>query len=169
MRRSLSGSDPATDNLRDALAREQERIDDLFAAVVDALDARDHGRASRALGALSHRLLAHLRTEERHLLPRLGEVHPVEAETLRAEHALIRSKLAALGMSVHAGSLAASHVHELAREVRSHGEREDALTYAWADAHLSAPERIDLLARVRERHAESQDAKAQARDRSGTG
>lgn len=158
MKRSFSGSDPATDNLRDALAREQERIDDLFAGVVDALEARDSTRASRALGSLSRRLLAHLRTEERHLLPSLAEAHPKEAEMLRAEHAVIRSKLAALGMSVHSDALAPSHVLELAREVRSHGEREDALTYAWADAHLSAHERIDLLARVRERHAESQDA-----------
>ncbi len=157
MRRSLAGSDPATDNLRDALAREQHRIDDLFSAVLRAVEARDGARVSLSLGALGRRLLDHLRTEERHLLPRLAEAHPREAEILRADHADIRARLAALGLSIHAGGPSASQVAELASLVNAHGVREDELTYDWADTHLDPQDRIDLLERLRSRLAQAQD------------
>jgi hemerythrin-like domain-containing protein len=115
----------------------------------------DREELRQAFRALESELRAHLELEERDLLPRFELVSPAEAEHVRADHELIRSRLDALGLALDLRSLRAHDVSEFVALLRAHATREEKIMYRWADAALTESEKWPLVkwvgARIEER------------------
>jgi hypothetical protein len=127
-------------SLRPLLIRDHERLDGLFAELLQAFRTEDWATVRAAWTHFETGLLAHLDAEERYLLPLFARAEPGEAAELRAEHGAFRKLLAELGVGVdlHAVSLAVADA--LVSALRAHALREDVLFYRWAGRHV-APER----------------------------
>ncbi len=146
-------TDPGTDDLRTLLGREHTILNALFENIVDAFDTNNATWCAECFSELDQRLQEHMALEEEQIFPGLERVDPAEASTLRAQHATIRSQLAALAVAVDLHTAQAEPIHDLVRTLREHASREDALAYRWADANLDPRSGASLRSRVRERIA----------------
>jgi hypothetical protein len=83
-------------------------------------------------------LLAHLRFEERQLLPHFERDIPHVAATIRREHTLIRAALRQLGKQVEARGLSSEAVSGFVARLRAHAQHEDETLYPWSVTHAPA-------------------------------
>jgi Hemerythrin HHE cation binding domain len=129
---------PGGASSRGLLVRDHERLERLFVALQDGLEADDREGAARLWGELDTGLCAHLDFEEREILPAFHDIDPVEAEKLLREHQQIRRGVAELGVGVDLHLLRAEVASEFIALLRRHAQREDALMYRWAEQELPA-------------------------------
>lgn len=129
------------ESLRALLTREHRELDQLFEALLEALQADARQDALRLWTAFDDGLCRHMALEEKELLPRLQEENPREVEALLAEHAQIRTKLIDLGVGVDLHEMHVQTVSDFIEELRRHAKREDALAYRWAEKNLPAAAR----------------------------
>ena len=122
--------------LRQRLARDHERLDQLFEELRAAFDADARHDAARLWGELDQGLGAHMDFEERHILPVFRAVDRREADELLREHELIRRRLIELGVGVDLHLLRVEVVVDFIALLRAHARREDALLYRWAEKEL---------------------------------
>jgi len=139
MQPTIPATDPGTDDLRTLLGREHELLNATWCA--------------ECFSELEQRLQAHMALEEEQIFPGLERVDATEANALRAQHASIRSQLAALAVAVDLHTAQAGPIRDLVRTLREHASREDALAYRWADANIDPRSGASLRTRVRERIA----------------
>lgn len=93
-------------------------------------------------------ILEHVAAEEELILPAYAEAAPLDAKELASEHAAIRNALIKVGVEVELHVVRAHTVAALVRVLRAHAAREDRAMYPWAQVHLSAPARGQLIARI---------------------
>ncbi len=166
-RARATGTNKAGGDLREALVREHDTLQSLFADVVDAFDTGNGTWAASCFSELERQLSAHMEMEEEHVFPGLSRVDPVETRALLGEHAAIRSQLASLAVGVDLHTTRAAEIGELVAMLRAHAGREDALAYRWAETHLAAGTRASLLARVEERMAKLAEHARSRRSKNG--
>jgi hemerythrin HHE cation binding domain-containing protein len=111
------------------------RLEALFAQVQTALAGDDRAVLREVWAAFEDAVTAHLGAEEAYLLPAYAEVHPVEADAIRADHAEIRRLLAEAAVGIDLKRLSPGAADELGKRLRDHAAREDAGLYPWALAH----------------------------------
>lgn len=124
------------EGLRALLTREHRELDQLFEALLQALQADARQDAFRLWTAFDDGLCRHMALEEKELLPRLQEANPREVEALLGEHAQIRANLADLGLGVDLHEIRVQTVSDFIEQLRRHAKREDALAYRWAEKNL---------------------------------
>jgi hemerythrin-like domain-containing protein len=108
--------------------------------LIAAYRCGDRDEAARAFTELEVRIAPHLEMEERVLFPELARVAPAEVAALRAEHDALRAYMGELGIEVELHHSRLSTMEELARMLRRHAARENALLYRWADKAFSESE-----------------------------
>jgi hemerythrin-like domain-containing protein len=115
------------------LRLEHTEMDAALERLIQAFGSGDQEAARIALRDFDKLLVAHLESEEAHLLPRFRATNPVEADQLAAEHRAIRAKVdeLAIGSDLHLTNLVA--IRDLAELLRAHAVREDQILYRWVD------------------------------------
>jgi hypothetical protein len=112
------------------------RLERLF----DEVQTLARGDDARALclgwARFDRELEAHLRAEERHLLPEFARSYPDEARALGEEHSEIRRLVQEIGVGIELHQVRAGAAEALIGRLREHAQREDALLYAWASQRL---------------------------------
>lgn len=121
-------------------------MDASLSELIAAYESGDREIAASAFDRTEQEVRAHLAVEDQHLLPELARVDPSGANRLRGEHAALRGLLEELAVGVQLHQVRIGAIRELARRLRSHAEREDAVLYRWADRWFSDPLRRPLLA-----------------------
>jgi hemerythrin-like domain-containing protein len=145
------------------LKQHHERLDELFQALLDAVEAADASTVSLVWGDFERGLLAHLEFEESSLFPLLEAQHPETIGALRLEHVLIRRLLDELGIYADIHALRKDVAEELVAKLRAHAELEDRTLYPWAEAVASEAAKrsmLDALKAAIERKREARDAPA---------
>ena len=136
---------PPTDDqrrgLRARLARDHERLDQIFEQLLAALRADAREDVLRLWTLFDDGLCRHMALEEQYLLPELARDEPREAAVIAREHANMRSTLAELGVGIDLHQIPVDLVSEFIDQLRQHALREDAIAYRWSEGegHLSAP------------------------------
>jgi len=131
-------------NPRQLLAAEHELLERTFQEAEFAAKARDPEGLRNAWTRLENLLLAHMATEETHVLPAFEKVDATEAMALRTEHAGLRKQLIELGIGVDLHLVGSPLVAQFMSALRQHARREDALAYRWAAENLSPETRTAL-------------------------
>jgi hemerythrin-like domain-containing protein len=126
------------EGLRALLTREHRELDQLFEALLEALQADARQEVLQLWTAFDDGLCRHLALEEKELLPLLHQHNPREVEALLAEHDQIRTNLAELGMGVDLHEIRVQTVSDFIEQLRRHAKREDALAYRWGEENLPA-------------------------------
>lgn len=121
------------------LSELHEHLEQLFEELLNAFqtDARDEVAALWDL--FDKRLRAHMKLEERLILPAFAKEHPAEAEAIRQEHDDIRAQLFQLGLGVDLHLTRDGQVEEFVRRLRRHGEREDILMHRFVQEQMGNP------------------------------
>jgi hemerythrin-like domain-containing protein len=132
------------EGLRALLAREHRELDQLFEALLNALQADARDDALRLWSAFDDGLCRHMALEEKHLLPLLQQQDAREVEELLKEHEDIRAKLAELGVGVDLHEIRVQTVSDFVEQLRRHARREDALAYRWAQQNVSAAQQAEI-------------------------
>jgi len=144
----MSKSERGTpDGVGALLAREHQELNQLFDALLDALQADARDDALRLWSAFDDGLCRHMALEEKELLPLLRQQDAREVDALLAEHDEIRAQLAELGVGVDLHEIRVQTVSDFIEQLRRHAAREDALAYRWAQANLPAAQR-DVMRRA---------------------
>jgi len=125
------------------LALEHQHVDTLLSRVWLALRGDDTREVVLSWRDLESQLNAHMRYEERELLPRFAEAHPAEAAALQAEHDELRRLMADLAVETELHATRADLAERLLDRLRAHARREDALLYPWASTHVAHPDGAD--------------------------
>jgi hypothetical protein len=120
-------------SLEGMLAGDHHRLDRAFQAIVTRAGRGDFDGLAAEWRVFQDRLLEHLDTEERTLIPALAEDRPVEAQVLLDEHAGIRVKLLRIGFEIDLRCVGAGRADEFASAMRGHAEREESIFYPWVD------------------------------------
>jgi hemerythrin-like domain-containing protein len=132
------------EGLRALLAREHRELDQLFEALLNALQADARDDALRLWSAFDDGLCRHMALEEKHLLPLLQQQDAREVEELLKEHEDIRAKLAELGVGVDLHEIRVQTVSDFVEQLRRHARREDALAYRWAQQNVPAAQQAEI-------------------------
>lgn len=119
---------------------DHDELDMFLEHLIAAYRCGDRDEAARAFTELEVRLAPHLEMEERLLFPEFARREPAETAALRAEHDALRARIGELGIELELHHSPLSTIEELARMLRRHAARENALLYRWADTALSEPE-----------------------------
>jgi hemerythrin-like domain-containing protein len=134
--------------LWELLAREHDRLDQLFEELLSALRADAREDARRLWAEFDEGLCEHMQLEEQVVLPALRTAEPREAAALTEEHGQIRAKLAELGVALDLHEVRAETVADFVEQLRRHARRENALAYQWAEHHLDAEDQSGLKHRA---------------------
>jgi hemerythrin-like domain-containing protein len=84
------------------------------------------------------RLLRHMETEERYLLPLIEISDPSELKRVRTEHAHIRGLLNELGVAIELHTAREANIRELIELLEAHAKHENTTLYHLAESKLSA-------------------------------
>ncbi len=123
-------------SIHDVFAADQKRIEDLLERLLVSL-ATDAPQEPLTLWTeLASALLAHLETEEKHLLSELLRARERDARVLLREHRHIRTRVIELGSGLRSRTVHPEDVRNFLDELRAHALNEDRLLYSWADARL---------------------------------
>lgn len=135
--------------IRTHFSADHQRVETLLEALLAALEANDHPNASQVWKGLESGLTAHLRAEDKVLIPALLVARERDTRVLVQEHRHIRARLTGLGSELALGIVRQSTLRDFIDEMRAHAKTEDRLLYQWADVHLDDAGRaaaIDALA-----------------------
>jgi hemerythrin-like domain-containing protein len=136
------------------LTREHQELEQLFQALLDALQADAREDAIRLWAAFDDGLSRHMALEEKELLPLLQLQDAPEVAALLREHDEIRAKLTDLGVGVDLHEIRVQTVSEFIDQLRRHAKREDALAYRWAEKNLPPGPRDEVQRAVGEARAQ---------------
>ncbi|APR86870.1 hypothetical protein A7982_12219 [Minicystis rosea] len=136
-------------SLREALANDHRRLDQLFEELLNRVHVGDTALADATWTAFEQGLTRHMDAEEKDMISIFERMAPHEAGLLLAEHAKVRSLLAELGVMLEIHALREAKVEELVSFLRAHAAREDAALYQWADRELPEPPKQSVLERLR--------------------
>lgn len=128
------------EGLRTLLSRDHQELDQLFDALLNALQADAREDALRLWSAFDDGLCRHMALEEKELFPLLAQHDAREVEGLMKEHDEIRVKLADLGLGVDLHEIRVQTVSDFIEQLRRHANRENALAYRWAQQSVPAPQ-----------------------------
>jgi hemerythrin-like domain-containing protein len=125
--------------LPERLARDHERLDQIFEQLLAALRADAREDVLRLWTLFDDGLCRHMALEEQYLLPELARDEPREAARLAREHAQMRSTLAELAVGIDLHQVPTEMVSDFVDQLRQHALREDAIAYRWSagEGHLS--------------------------------
>ena len=126
--------------VRDRFLNDHLELEDLFAGVLDAVEANDREGIAELWPMFDERITKHLDTEERFILPFLFTSRPRDARAILEEHRHIRSRMVELGCCVDLHTLRLEIARGFIDELRAHAHHEDQALYGWAEEHLSASE-----------------------------
>jgi hemerythrin-like domain-containing protein len=132
------------EGLRALLARDHRELDQLFEALLSALQADARDDALRLWSAFDEGLCRHMAVEEKHLFSLLGQQDAREVEALLREHDDIRAKLAELGVGVDLHEIRVQTVSDFVEQLRRHASREDALAYRWAQQNVPVAQQNEI-------------------------
>jgi hypothetical protein len=135
--------------IKERLMAEHRQVEELLEEMMRAVQVSDRRGLCEAWNHFDRELEAHMRFEEETLLDRFEEVDPAEARAIRAEHAEIRRLMGELGVGVELHMLRSDIAEQLFIKLRAHGNREEAILYAWAEHYLAPTDEVrDELARL---------------------
>jgi hemerythrin-like domain-containing protein len=121
----------------------------------DSLEAKRPAAELRGFWVeFEQNLLDHLETEERALFSVAAQAHPLEVETLRAEHRQIRQAVFGMSVSVELHTLKKAAINDLILLLHSHTEHEKRSLHCWIEADESVLARRGVLA-IRSRRERS--------------
>jgi iron-sulfur cluster repair protein YtfE (RIC family) len=140
-------------NVTEYLAWDHDGQED---ALIDARDAVDRGDLAGAFtyfDLYQHKLMRHMRLEERILFPLVESLTPQLAHSvdeMRHEHAQARHTLAILRQALVDADVVAFHhaFDQLGLILMAHEAREERIIYPILDRSLSPEQRVDLAARL---------------------
>ena len=132
----------------ESLSEHHRDLAALCAALHDRVDVVDSVEFISAFRMFERSVLAHLRLEERELLPAYELEMPADAARIRAEHRDLRAQLLALAVDVELHTLRAERLDKCLATLIAHAAHEDAGLYPWAAAHVDAPIRLGLTGRI---------------------
>jgi len=138
MKTNASGTSDKIQRLDALLSEHHRSLDRRLNELVTRAEGGDARQLGAAWAALETELVRHMDLEEVELMPAFVEEHPDEARVLLAEHGALRSALNEIGMALQLHCLGTEAVADFARRLRAHSAREDAVLYAWAQAHASS-------------------------------
>lgn len=125
-----------TPSSSEVLLHDHERLDQLFAALIEAFRADARADCYRLWTEFDAGINAHLAYEEKSLFPTFRAVDPQEAASLLREHHEIRALVNELGIGVDLHMINAAVVEALVEKLRAHAKREEAILYRWANANV---------------------------------
>ncbi len=121
------------------------RLEALFERVLAAVEANDRDDMACLWTEFESDLLAHMETEEAHLIPDLHRASETSARVLTQEHRHIRSRLTELGLALDLHALRLDTARAFIDELRAHARSEDRLLYQWAEERLDEPAKASLF------------------------
>lgn len=133
-------------DLQQRMLADHRRLEALFTKVMDAFNANAREDTQQLWHELENGLERHLLAEECFLFPRFATVDLTELRALQDDHAMIRARMAELGVGVDLKLVRAEVAQGFLDALRAHAAREDAFLYRWARETLAAKPAIDLLA-----------------------
>jgi len=145
MEHQMSKSEKDTrEGLQTLLAREHRELDQVFEALLAALQADAREDALQLWAAFDDGLCRHMALEERELLPLLRRVNAPEVEALLKEHDEIRARLTELGVGIDLHAIRTQTVRDFVQQLRRHARREDTLAYRWAKDNVPAARQEEM-------------------------
>ena len=135
--------------IREVFRQDHVRLDALFEELLNRVHVDDRNAIRETWTAFEEGLLAHMRAEERDMIPIFQRHDPAEAAEIVAEHAKVRSLLAELGVMLDIHALREERVEVLIALLRAHAAREDASLYKWADSELPYAPKASIVERLR--------------------
>jgi hypothetical protein len=134
--------------IRERLMADHRRLDALLDKTLAAVEANDREAIAEAFTEFEAGLRAHIKAEERFLIPVLLSSDPRAGRAIMADHRHIRSRLVELGAEIDLHTVRLSSAKAFAGELRAHASHEDKLLYRWADEHVGESERTSLFAEL---------------------
>jgi hemerythrin-like domain-containing protein len=120
-------------NLRKELLDQHAQLDDALNGLACAAESADPSELQAACNELEKELLRHLELEERELFPLAEPFHREAVDSLRSDHARIRTMVDEVGVRAELHTLRKHTVDSLVEALRQHAEQEDKTLYRWAD------------------------------------
>ncbi len=127
------------------LLDDHRRMEDLLRRLLAAFEANDREDVRTLWDEFETGLLAHMETEEEHLIPRLIRVNEPDGRALLEEHQLLRRRLTELGLEVDLHTIRLDRALMFIEELRAHSRHEDKWLYRFGDEQFSVAERDALL------------------------
>ena len=121
-------------------------MDDQLDRLTCAFEADDPSLIAAIWGPFESFLLAHMEAEERLLYPELARSSPESVQSLVSDHAEIRERIAALGVTLELHTARVTLATTLAQLLRNHARCEDVLLFGATDARADASSPGSLLA-----------------------
>lgn len=132
----------------ESLSEHHRDLAALCTALRDRIDVADRTEFISAFRVFERAVLAHLRLEERELLPAYEQANPADAARIRAAHRDLRAYLLALAVDIELHTVRAERLEHCLATLQALAAHENAGLYPWASAHLDAPVRLDLTGRI---------------------
>jgi hypothetical protein len=110
-----------------------ELLESVAAEILAGVVAGDFERVPAAVTLLQTKLEAHLRDEERDLIPQYAAHDPEDAARILAEHAGIRKALADLDVECDLHLVRADAMRAFLAAIEAHAAHERAGLYEWAE------------------------------------
>lgn len=136
MTKQAPANAPATPTSSEVLLHDHARLDQLFAALIEAFRADARGDCNRLWTEFDTGINAHLAYEEKCLFPTFQSVDANEAASLLREHHEIRALVNELGIGVDLHMINAAVVEALVEKLRAHAKREESILYRWANGNV---------------------------------
>jgi hemerythrin superfamily protein len=131
--------------IRERFLADHVELEELLTGVLRAFEADDRERIATLWNQFDTRLLAHLKTEEKYLIPALMRLNERAARAILEEHRHFRARLTELGAGVDLHIVRLKTARAFIDELRAHANHEDKMLYQWADEHLPEADRTTLL------------------------
>jgi len=132
-----------------ALRDDHQALEVTFERVLRRFHGGDSEAIRTAWLALDEELEAHLKAEERFILPEFAKSFPVEAQRIERDHQRIRAALVELGIDLDLHLLREHAAERFVQTLREHAQYEDEVFYAWAETSLSERAQHAAIAHLR--------------------
>jgi hypothetical protein len=125
------GAASAFTELVQELRQQHDQLDALLTTVAEESQSADPARLQAAWTSFERALSAHLRNEERELLPLLISAHPEEVRSILTEHRRLRELVSELGVQIDLHSVRRAALTRLSRMLHVHAKAEERGLYNW--------------------------------------
>lgn len=140
--------DLANNGPRLLFADHHEQIEKACGSLRAAIYAEDPIELVSRFRTLEHAVLEHMAAEEEQILPAYAVERPDDAAAIRTTHEELRRRLYELGIEVELRCVRAESLERLVEALRTHAAREDLQMYPWAQVHLPARTKRELVKRI---------------------
>lgn len=140
---------------RTLLLDEHARIDQSLERLSEAFRADPRGVGLEEWKRFEAEVRSHLELEEGAVFPEFTRVNPDEVRTLLREHDAIRRELEELAVGGELHLVTREVIDSLARRLRDHARREDALLYRWIEAGMPPAKRAHVDSRLLTRRTDA--------------